>query len=104
MLITNLPDLKNVNYEILGIADGTCVYAKNVGKDIMASFKNFVGGELKSYTEMIDDAKRVAINRLEENVEQLNADAVLNITYSVTNLQSGSALVVTVVGTCIKYL
>lgn len=103
MILTNLNDIKNKDYEILGIVEGSTVYSKHLGKDFMASFKNIVGGELKAYTEMIDDAKKEALSRLEDKGNRLNADAILNITYSTTNLQQGSALVVNVIGTAIKF-
>lgn len=103
MLITNLPDIKNKDYEILGIVEGSSVFSKHLGKDLMAGFKNIVGGELKAYTEMIDDAKKQALNRMEENAELLAADCILNTEYSTTNLQQGAALVVNVIGTAIKF-
>ncbi len=103
MLITNLPDLKDRDYEIIGIVEGSSVFSKHLGKDIMAGFKNMVGGELKSYTEMIDDAKKLALDRMEENARSLAADCILNTEYSTTNLQQGGALVVNVIGTAIKF-
>lgn len=102
MIVTNLPDLKNQEYDILGIVEGDTVYSKHLGKDFMASFKNMVGGELKSYTEMLADAKKEAYERMIENAYQIGADAILNVEYAVTNLQTGSALVVSVIGTGIK--
>lgn len=103
MITTNLPDIKDKDYEILGLVEGSLVYAKHIGKDIMAGFKNMVGGELKGYTEMIDGAKKIALDRLEEEAEKLGADAILNLQYSITNLQGGAALVVNVIGTGIKF-
>lgn len=103
MLLTNLTDIKDRDYDILGIVEGSSVYSKHMGKDLMAGFKNMVGGELKGYTEMIDDAKKLSLKRLEENANNLGADCVLNISYSSTNLQGGAALVVNVIGTAIKF-
>lgn len=104
MLITNLPDIKGKDYEILGVVEGSTVFAKHIGKDFMAGFKNMVGGELNSYTEMIDDAKGQAMDRLKNEAMKQGADAVLNVTYSVTNLQTGSALVVNCIGTGIRFV
>ena len=104
MLITNLPDIKGKDYEILGVVEGSTVFAKHIGKDFMAGFKNMVGGELKSYTEMIDDAKGQAMDRLKNEAMKQGADAILNVTYSVTNLQTGSALVVNCIGTGIRFV
>ena len=102
MIVTNLPDLKNQEYKVLGIVEGDTVFSKHLGKDFMAGFKNMVGGELKSYTEMLIDAKKQAYERMLENAYQIGADAILNVEYSITNLQSGGALVVTAIGTGVK--
>lgn len=104
MLVTNLVDIKGKNYEIIGLVEGTTVYAKHFGKDFMAGFKNIVGGEIKSYTEMIVDAKNQAKERLINEAKSLNADAILNLNYSITNMQTGSALVVLSTGTAIKFV
>ena len=103
MLLTNLSELKDVDYEIIGLVEGSSVFSKHLGKDFMAGLKNMVGGEVKSYTEMIDGAKSLALSRLEQSAISQGADAVLNVTYSTTNLQTGAALVVNVVGTAVKY-
>lgn len=103
MLITNLPHIQNKDYEILGIVEGSLVYSKHLGKDIMAGLKNIAGGELKGYTEMIEGAKKIAMERLKKEATTMGADAVLNIQYSITNLQGGAALVINVVGTGVKY-
>lgn len=104
MLLTNLNDIKDKEYEILGLVEGSAVYSKHVGKDFMAGFKNMVGGELKSYTEMIDDAKNLSLERVEKLAHEFKADAVLNISHSVTNLQAGAALVVLTTGTAIRFI
>ncbi len=104
MIITNLNDIKNKDYEILGVVEGSVVYSKHFGKDFMSGLKNMVGGELHAYTEMIEDAKKLSLGRLKDEAFKLNADAILNLDYSMTNLQTGSALVVNVIGTAIKFL
>ncbi len=103
MLITNLPDISGREYEILGLVEGCAVYSKHFGKDLMAGFKNMVGGELVGYTEMIDGAKELSLERLKGEALKLGADGILNIQYSLTNLQGGSALVANVVGTAIRF-
>ncbi|MGN9163818.1 YbjQ family protein [Tissierellaceae bacterium HCP3S3_D8] len=103
MLITNLPDISGRDYEILGLVEGSAVYSKHFGKDLMAGFKNMVGGELVGYTEMLDGAKELSLDRLEREAVNMGADAILNMEYSITNLQGGSALVVNVIGTAIKF-
>ncbi|MBU5440182.1 YbjQ family protein [Tissierella sp. MSJ-40] len=103
MIITNLPDIPNKDYDILGIVEGSVAYSKHFGKDFAAGLKNMVGGELKSYTELINGGKKIALDRLEEEARDMGADAVLNVEYSLTNLQQGLALVVNVIGTAIKF-
>lgn len=103
MLITNLPDISGRDYEILGLVEGSAVYSKHFGKDLMAGFKNMVGGELVGYTEMIDGAKELSLERLKKEAVSMGADAILNVQYSLTNLQGGSALVSNVVGTAIRF-
>ncbi|HLR34504.1 MAG TPA: YbjQ family protein [Tissierellales bacterium] len=102
MLITNLPILPGNQVELLGIVDGTVVFSKHFGKDLGAAFKNLAGGELKGYTEMIEDAKNQALERLQREADALEADGVLNVQYAITNMQQGSALVVMVTGTAYK--
>ena len=104
MLMINLQDIKNKDYEIIGLVSGSVAYSKHVGKDFIAGFKNMVGGELTTYTEMIEDAKGAALNKLRTNGERLGADAILGIDYTITNMQQGSALVVNVIGTAVKYI
>lgn len=102
MLVTNLSILPGKQVELLGIVDGTVVFAKHFGKDIGAAFKNLAGGELKGYTEMIEDAKNTALERLKTKAESLGADGILNVQYAITNMQQGSALVVVATGTAYK--
>ncbi|MCR2044651.1 YbjQ family protein [Anaerosalibacter massiliensis] len=103
MLLTNLSSIPGKEIDILGLVDGEVVFSKHFGKDLAAGFKNIAGGELKGYTEMIADAKNRALKRLEERASDLGADGVLNIQYSITNMQQGSALVVLATGTAIKF-
>lgn len=102
MLITNLPDIKDRDYDILGVVEGSAVFSKHLGKDFMAGLKNMVGGELKGYTEMIDGAKELSLKRLEDQAFKMGADCILNLSYSTTNLQAGAALVVNAIGTAVK--
>lgn len=104
MLLTNLCDIKDREYEILGLVEGSAVFSKNFGKDFMAGLKNMVGGELRDYTSMLNEAKNLSLSRVEELAHEFKADAVLNITHSVTNLQTGSALVVLTTGTAIRFI
>ena len=75
----------------LGIVQGSTVRAKHVGKDIMAGFKNIVGGELKAYTELIAEAREDAVGRMVREAESLGANAVVNIRFSTSSVAQGAA-------------
>ncbi|WP_142413565.1 YbjQ family protein [Hathewaya massiliensis] len=104
MLLVNLPSIPGKNYEILGVCEGACVYSKHFGKDLMAGLKNIVGGELGSYTEMIEDGKNRAKDKLVKEAMAMGADGVLNVTYSVTNMSQGTAFVILATGTAVKFV
>ena len=61
------------NYEVIGIVKGTTVNSRHIGKDIGASFKTIVGGEIKGYTEMIEEAQKIATERMVSDAERMNA-------------------------------
>ena len=67
--------------EVLGIAKGNTVRAKNVGRDITQAIRNFTGGELKSYSGLLNDSRDEALSRLEADAETLGADAVVNVRF-----------------------
>jgi uncharacterized protein YbjQ (UPF0145 family) len=92
MIYTNTPDVPGREIEeILGVVTGNVVQSKHVGKDIMASFKTIVGGEIKSYTEMLTEARHTAISRLVEEALKLDADAVVNLRFTTSSIMSGSS-------------
>lgn len=74
-----------------GLVQGNTVRAKHVGRDIMASLKNIVGGELKGYTELLSDARQQAVARMVEQAEQLGANAVVNVRFSTSSITAGAA-------------
>ena len=67
------------NYEVIGIVKGTTVNSRHIGKDIGASFKTIVGGEIKGYTEMIEEAQKIATERMVSDAERMNADAIVGV-------------------------
>ncbi|MEA4973303.1 MAG: YbjQ family protein [Candidatus Metalachnospira sp.] len=89
-------------YEVLGIVRGTTVNSKNIGKDIGAGLKTIIGGEIKGYTEMIEEASAEATKRMELNASKIGADAVVGIRYSTSSVMQ-SASEITVYGTAVKY-
>ena len=87
--------------QTLGIAKGSTIRAKHLGKDIIASFRHMVGGELKEYTEMIEEARKIAMSRMVKEAEDLGADAIINVRYSTTAVMQGAAEIM-VYGTAVK--
>lgn len=77
--------------EVKGMAKGNVVRAKHVGKDIVASFRNIVGGEMKEYTEMLTDARQIATQRMVSDAESLGADAVVNVRFVTAQVAQGAA-------------
>ena len=77
--------------EVKGLVQGNTVRAKHVGRDIMAGFKNIVGGELKGYTELLVEARREAVERMMGQAQQLGANAVVNVRFSTSSVTGGAA-------------
>ena len=77
--------------EIKGIVQGNTVRAKHAGRDIAASFKNLVGGELKGYTELLTESRREAIQRMLAQAQQLGANAVVNVRFTTSAVTAGAA-------------
>lgn len=75
----------------LGLAQGNVVRAKHVGRDIAASFKNIVGGELKGYTELLEEARRDALRRMIEDAQAQGANAVVNVRLSTSSVTAGAS-------------
>jgi len=77
--------------ETLGLVQGNTIKAKHIGKDIMASFRNIVGGEIKEYTEALGEARESATKRMIEEAEKLEADAIICIRFTTSQVMSGAA-------------
>jgi uncharacterized protein YbjQ (UPF0145 family) len=92
LLLSNLPAIPG--YRVgrhLGLVQGGSVRAKHIGRDIMASIKNFVGGELKGYSELLQESRDQAISRMAAAAEKLGANAILNIHLSTSAITGGAA-------------
>lgn len=87
--------------EILGYVKGSTVQTKNVGKDFLAGLKSLVGGEITSYTEMMNEARQIATERLLKDAEQLGADAVLGFRLQTSAVMGGAAEIIAY-GTAVK--
>lgn len=77
--------------EFYGVVTGNTVRAKHVGRDIMAGLKNIVGGELKGYTELLQDSRREATERMIEQAQSMGANAVVNVRYATSSISQGAA-------------
>ncbi len=75
----------------LGLVQGSTVRAKHIGRDIAAGFKNLVGGELKGYTELLQEARQEATQRMMQEALQKGANAVVNIRFATSSLTQGAA-------------
>ena len=92
MIITNIENVPGkVIVEHFGIVQGSTVRAKNVGRDIMASLKNLVGGELKGYTELLNEARQESLERMEEQAKSMGANAVVNVRFATSSVAQGAS-------------
>lgn len=92
LLLTNLENVPGRTViEHYGLVSGSTVRAKHLGRDIMAGLKNLVGGELKGFTELLNDARNEAVNRMVQQAEALGANAVVNIRFSTSSVSAGAA-------------
>lgn len=92
MLLTNIETIPGKQItQCHGVVSGCTVRAKHVGRDIMASLKNIVGGEIKGYTELLVEARTDAIERMKAEAQQLGANAIVNVRFSTTSVAQGAA-------------
>ncbi|NQT85145.1 YbjQ family protein [bacterium] len=92
MILVNTETIPGMQVaDVKGIVQGNTVRAKHLGRDIGASLKNLVGGELKGYTELLTEARREAVERMIAQAEQLGANAVINVRFSTSAVTAGAA-------------
>ena len=103
MILVNTDYITGKTLEMLGLVRGSTIQSKHVGHDITQSFKTLVGGELRAYNEMMNDARALATKRMVEEAEQLGADAVVNIRYASAAVMQGAAEVIAY-GTAVKFV
>ena len=87
--------------EIVGIARGSTVRARNIGRDIFASLKNIVGGEIDEYTKLQAESREQALNRMIADAENLNADAIINVRFMTSMVMQGASEILAY-GTAVK--
>lgn len=102
MILVNTDYITGKELEMLGLVKGSTIQSKNIGRDFTQGLKTIVGGELKSYTEMMNDAREIATGRMIEEAEKLCADAIVNIRFSSSAVMQGAAEVMAY-GTAVKF-
>ena len=103
MLIVSTDYISGKKLETLGMVKGQIVQSKNIGKDIGASFKTLVGGEIKAYSEMLAEARAIATRRMVEEAEALGADAVVDVRFASSAVMTGAAEILAY-GTAVKFI
>ena len=101
MILVNTDYISGKELEMLGLVKGSTIHSKHLGKDIAQAFKMMVGGELKSYNEMMNEARAIATKRMVAEAEELGADAIVNIRYASSAIMQGAAEVIAY-GTAVK--
>ena len=87
--------------EVIDVARGNTVRARNIGRDISAVFRNLVGGEIPEYTKLIASAREEALNRMVADAERIGADGVINVRFTTSMLMQGCAEILAY-GTAVK--
>lgn len=102
MILVNTDYISGKELEMIGLVKGSTIQSKNIGKDITQGFKTLVGGELKAYNEMMNEARALATKRMVEEANALGADAIVNIRYASAAVMQGAAEVMAY-GTAVKF-
>lgn len=101
MIVTMTETVPGNNYDILGIAKGNVVRARFFGRDIVASLRNLVGGEVDEYTKLLSESREQAYDRMVRHAAELGADAVVNMRFMTSTITQGSAEILCY-GTAVK--
>ena len=103
MILSASEKIEGKQFQVLGLVEGSTVQTVNAFRDIGASFKTLVGGEIVKYNEMMEKARELAKSRMAAKAEALGADAVISIRYSSSSIMQGAAEVL-VYGTAVKFI
>ena len=102
MLLVTTETISGKEFETLGLVSGSMVQSKNAFKDIGAGLKSLVGGELVSYTKMMQESRDIATKRMIEQAQQMGADAVVNVRFASSAVMQGAAEIMAS-GTAVKF-
>ena len=103
MLMTTTDSIAGKNLEMLGLVQGNIVRTKNIGKAIAAGFRAMGGGEVKIFTNLLNEAREIAVTRMQEQASVLGADAVVCVRITTCSVMDGSSEV-TAYGTAVKFV
>ena len=103
MKLVSIDYIPGAEIEVLELVKGTVVQSKHIGKDFMAGMKTLVGGEIKGYTEMLNEARQIAVKRMVDEAKLLNADAVIGVRFGSSQIMTGAAEIVAY-GTAVKII
>jgi len=103
MILTTTENISGKQLEHIGIVKGSVVQSKHIGKDIASSFKTIIGGEIRSYTQMLDEARAIATDRMMCEAQAMGADAVVCVRYASSAVMTGAAEIVAY-GTALRFV
>lgn len=102
MILVNTDYITGKELEMLGLVKGSTIQSKNVGRDLTQGLKTLIGGELKAYNEMMNEARALATKRMVEEANTLGAEAIVNVRYASAAVMQGAAEVMAY-GTAVKF-
>ena len=102
MKLVSIETIPGQAFEALDVVKGTVVYSKNFGRDFMAGMKTLVGGEIRAYTEMLDEARAMATKRMVDEAAALGADAIIGVRYSSSAIMQSAAEILAY-GTAVRF-
>lgn len=103
MVLVNTETIQGRNCATIGLVKGSTIQSKNIGKDFAAGLKSMVGGELGSYTKMMNEARDIAIQRMIDEAQRMGADAIVCVRFATSAIMQGAAEVMAY-GTAVKFV
>ena len=103
MLLSTVQVIPGRDYEILTLVSGVSVLSKNIGRDFGAGLKNLVGGEMKAYSELLDQSQTLAVQRMMEKAQNMGADAIIGLRITTSSITQGGAEILAY-GTAVKFI
>ncbi len=103
MIVVNTERIPGQEYRALSLVSGVCILSKNVFKDFGSGIRNIVGGEMQAYTQMLDQSKETAIQKMMQQAQSMNADAIVNVRFASSSIVQGGAEIIAY-GTAVKFI